>query len=274
MASAPGISFMRGMFSMQLTFLGTGTSVGIPVIGCDCAVCRSTDPRDKRLRSSVYIETPECRWVVDTGPDFRAQCLREGIRQLDAAIFTHPHMDHVTGFDELRRFTVEVDHFMPIYATPECLEVLERMFVYAFNGENRYRGYLKPFPKPIHGPFHLGETKVTPLPVQHGKVETIGYLFERDGKKLCAYIPDAKVLSEAAMEALHGVDTLIIDALRHTPHPTHMNFEEALAVQAAVRPRQTWFTHLQCEIMHAVEDPKLPPGVNLAYDGLRLTWDA
>lgn len=257
---------------MQLTFLGTGTSVGIPVVGCDCMVCHSTDPKDKRLRSSVYLRTPEMMWVVDTGPDFRTQCLRENIRQVDAALFTHPHMDHVTGFDDLRRFTVEEDHFIPVHASPECMEVLERMYIYAFNGENRYRGYLKPLPKPIHGPFELGTTSVTPLPAQHGKVETTGFLFSREGQKLCAYIPDCKTLLPPAMEALQGVDTLIIDALRHTPHPTHMNFEEALAVQKAVQPRQTWFTHIQCEIMHAVEEPKLPRGVNIAYDGLKLEW--
>lgn len=258
--------------SMQLTFLGTGTSVGIPVVGCDCPVCHSLDPKDKRLRCSVYIRTPEMQWVVDTGPDFRTQCLRENIRHLDAALFTHPHMDHVTGFDELRRFTVEEDHFIPIYAAPECLGVLERMFIYAFNGENRYRGYLKPLPKPIHGPFQLGETTVTPLPAQHGKVETMGFLFERGGKKLCGYISDCKVLMPQSLEALRGVDTLIIDALRITPHHTHMNFAEALAVSREVGARQTWFTHIQCEIMHAVEDAKLPPGVNIAYDGLKLEW--
>lgn len=257
---------------LQLTFLGTGTSVGIPVVGCDCAVCHSPDPKDKRLRCSVHVRTPEMTWVVDTGPDFRTQCLRENIRQLDAALFTHPHMDHVTGFDELRRFTIEADHFIPVYAAPECLEVLERMFVYAFNGENRYRGYLKPFPKPVHGPFHLGETTVTPLPAQHGKVDTIGYMFSRGGKRLCAYVPDCKTLYPQSLEALRGVDTLIIDALRHTPHPTHMNFAEALAVRDEVRPRQMWFTHIQCEIMHAVEEPKLPAGVNIAYDGLKLEW--
>lgn len=258
--------------SLHLTFLGTGTSVGIPVIGCDCAVCRSGDPRDKRLRCSIYLQTPEMAWLVDTGPDLRAQCLRENIRRVDAAIFTHPHMDHLTGFDELRRFTVGVDDVMPVYGTAGCLAVLERMFSYAFNGENRYRGYLKPFPKPIHGPFHLGATTITPLPVLHGKVDTIGFLFSRGGKKLCAYIPDCKTLEPMTMEALQGVDTLIIDALRHTPHVTHMNFEEALEVQREIQPRQTWFTHIQCEIMHAVEDPKLPPGVNLAYDGLKLEW--
>ena len=260
------------MSDFSLTFLGTGTSVGIPMIGCDCAVCKSSDPRDQRLRSSVWIQTPELSWVVDTGPDFRLQCLRAGIRHLDATLFTHPHMDHVTGFDELRRFTIPAEVFMPTYALPSCLAVLQRMFDYAFNGENHYRGYLKPLPKPILGPFFLGETQVTPLPVLHGKVECIGYLFSRHQQKLCAYIPDAKILLPETFAALQGVDTLIIDALRHTEHSTHMNFAEALTVQAQIKPRRTYFTHLQCEIMHALEDPQLPAGVQLAYDQLELTW--
>lgn len=257
---------------LQLTFLGTGTSVGIPMIGCDCETCRSADPRDQRLRSSVWLRSPELAWVVDTGPDFRTQCLRAGIRHLDAALFTHPHMDHVTGFDELRRFTIAAEEVLPVYALPSCLAVLERMFEYAFNGENRYRGYLKPFPKPVHGAFHLGQTLVTPLPVRHGKVETIGYLFSRGGRKLCAYLPDAKELLPSTWAELEGVDTLIVDALRHTEHPTHMNFTEALAVQARLRPRQTWFTHLQCEVRHARDEPRLPAGVRLAHDGLELAW--
>lgn len=261
------------MTDFTLTFLGTGTSVGIPMIGCDCETCRSTDPRDKRLRSSIWIRTPETAWVVDTGPDFRTQCLRAGIRHLDAAVFTHPHMDHLTGFDELRRFTIPADAFMPVHALPSCLKVLETMFDYAFNGENRYRGYLKPFPKPVHGPFHLGETTLTPLPVQHGKVECIGYLFTRHGRRLCAYIPDAKTLPQTTLDLIQGVDTLIIDALRHTEHPTHLNFTESLALHALIRPRRTFFTHLQCEIMHSREEPLLPPDVRLAYDGLELHWE-
>lgn len=257
---------------LRITFLGTGTSVGVPMIGCDCATCRSNDPRDKRCRSSIYVETPESCWVVDTGPDFRYQCLRAGVRKMDAAVYTHAHMDHVTGFDELRRFTIPEDQWMPIYAHPATLAVLERMFDYAFNGENRYRGYLKPFPKPIHGKFHLGETTLTPLPVLHGKVETNGYLLQRGGRKLCAYIPDAKELLPATMAALEGVDTLIIDALRRTPHPTHLNFDESLAIVEKVAPRAAWFTHFTCEIRHAVEEPTLPTGVRLAYDGLVLDW--
>ncbi len=261
------------MSDFTLTFLGTATSVGVPMIGCECETCRSNDPRDNRLRSSIWLRTPEMSWVVDTGPDFRTQCLRAGIRHLDAAIFTHPHMDHLTGFDDLRRFTIEPDQFLPVYGLPSCLAVLERMFEFAFNGENRYRGYLKPFPKPVHGPFHLGDTLVTPLPVQHGKVETVGYLFTRHGRKLCAYIPDAKVILPESLAALEGVDTLIIDALRYTEHPTHMNFAESLAVQALLQPRRTYFTHLMCEILHARDEPLLPPGVKLAYDGLELHWE-
>jgi len=261
------------MSALHLTFLGTGTSVGIPMIGCDCDTCTSTDPRDSRLRSSIYIQTPESAFVVDTGPDFRTQCLRERIRHLDAAIYTHPHMDHVTGFDELRRFCVDEDAIMPIYALPSCLEVLKRMYLHAFNGENRYRGYLKPEGIPIHGPFMLGKTEVTPLPVKHGKVEALGYMFSRNGRKLCAYLSDMKAPLDNTLELLQGVDTLIVDALRHTVHTTHMNFAEALAFRKLVQPRQTWFTHVACEILHAREEPTLPADVRIAYDGLQLEWN-
>jgi phosphoribosyl 1,2-cyclic phosphate phosphodiesterase len=257
---------------LHLTFLGTGTSVGIPMIGCDCATCTSTDPRDQRTRSSIYCQTPELKWVVDTGPDFRSQCLREKVRRVDAVLYTHPHMDHLTGFDELRRFTIEEDAMMPCYGRPSCLAVLERMFTYAFNGENRYRGYLKPDPRPVDGPFLLGHTEVTPLPVQHGKVETLGYLFSRAGQKLCAYISDVKVIPEETLQLMQGVDTLIIDALRFTPHYTHMGWEESLAVHETLKPRRSFFTHFQCEVMHARDEPRLPPGVRMAYDGLQIQW--
>jgi phosphoribosyl 1,2-cyclic phosphate phosphodiesterase len=258
--------------TLQLTFLGTGTSVGVPMIGCDCATCTSSDPRDKRSRCSVYCQTPEVSWVVDTGPDFRSQCLREGIRQLDAALFTHPHMDHVTGFDELRRFTIPEEAVMPCYAVPSCLEVIERMFSYAFNGENRYRGYLKPESRAIAGPFRLGMIDVTPLPVLHGKVETVGFLFSTGDRKLCAYISDVKTIPPDTLELMRGVDTLIIDALRITPHFTHMGWDESMAVRDELRPRRTFFTHFTCEMMHSRDEDRLPPDVRMAYDGLKLTW--
>lgn len=260
------------MSAFELTFLGTGTSVGVPMIGCDCETCRSTDPRDKRTRSSIYIQTPECAFVVDTGPDFRAQCLRENIRRVDAVLISHPHMDHVVGFDDVRRFTIPEEAVMPVHGLQATLEALQRIFFFSFNPVNRWRGYLKAVAKPINGPFQVGLTEVIPIAVTHGNVETIGFLFVRHGRKICAYISDMKEPVAGTLETLRGVDTLIVDALRHTPHPTHMNFTEALAFTKDVGARQTWFTHIQCEIMHAREEQKLPDGVKIAYDGLRLTW--
>jgi len=265
-------SIPRSMASFDFTFLGTGTSVGIPMIGCGCETCRSTDPRDKRTRCSVLLRSPELSFVVDTGPDFRTQCLRENITHLDAVLYTYPHMDHVTGFDELRRFTIAEEQVMPVYARPSCLAVLERMFDYAFNGENRYRGYLKPEAHPITGEFMLGKTLITPLPLVHGKVETVGYLFTRGGRKLCAYLSDCKVVTPDALELMRGVDTLICDGLRLTPHPTHMNWDEALVLHHQVKPRCTWLTHFQCEVMHARDESQLPADVRMAYDGLQLCW--
>jgi phosphoribosyl 1,2-cyclic phosphate phosphodiesterase len=262
-ASPPLIEF-------DITFLGTGTSVGVPMVGCRCETCQSTDPRDNRLRSSIYVRTPGFEFIVDTGPDFRTQCLRYGITEIDAALFTHGHTDHVMGFDDLRRFTVGADMELPIYAPPGCLAIIKNAFGFAFSGENRYVGYLKPVPHEVTGPFPLGGFDVTPLPVSHGKVETVGYLFSEGGRKAFAYIPDCKTLSDQAMADLEGVESLIIDALRLTEHPTHLNFDEAKAVVAQLRPKRTWFTHFSCEVMHAREDASLPEGIRLAYDGLRL----
>ena len=161
-----------------MTFLGTGTSQGVPMIGCDCDVCLSPDPRDNRLRSSIYIETPECSWVVDTGTDFRTQALREDIRKVDAVVFTHSHTDHIMGFDDLRRFS-HARGSMPVYASAETMRDLERVFRFAFNTSNPVPYYLKPEPHVIDGPFQLGETFITPLPVPHGDSMVNGYLFSR-----------------------------------------------------------------------------------------------
>ena len=258
------------MSDFAITFLGTGTSIGVPVVGCDCETCRSDDPRDKRLRSSIYVETGEVQVLVDTGPDLRMQCLREKISHADAVIYTHGHMDHVVGFDDLRRFTPGADASLPIYALPETMADLRRMFAFAFNGENHYPGYIKPEPHLIEGVFAIGDLKITPLPVRHGKVDTVGFLFEQAGRKLAAYVPDCKAFLGDSLELMRGVDTLLVDALRRTPHVTHMNFEEALAVVAMVKPRQAWFTHIADEIMHARDEPTLPEGTRIAYDGLRL----
>ena len=253
---------------LSVTFLGTGTSQGVPMIGCDCAVCQSTDPRDNRLRSSIYVETPECAWVVDTGTDFRTQALRENIRRLDAVVFTHSHTDHVMGFDDLRRFGA-IRGYMPIYASRETMADLERVFAFAFNGLNRFPGYLKPEPHIIDGPFQLGETTLTPLPVPHGNARVNGYLFSRGGRKLVAYLSDCSGVPDDVAALILDVEVLVIDALRPLPHPTHLSVAQALEVAARVRAKQTYFTHIAHELPHSAE-ADLPPGAHMAYDGLKL----
>lgn len=255
---------------ISLTFLGTGTSVGVPMIGCECAVCSSTDPRDRRDRASVYLQTPEAAWIIDTGPDLRHQCLREKIKHLDAVLITHAHSDHIMGFDDLRRFTFGEHEVMPVYGTPATLDSLRAVFAYAFDGTNRYVGYFKPNPIPIHSPFWLGETEVTPLPVIHGKLETIGYLFSRHGRKRLAYICDVKVIPESTMQLLHGVETLVLDCLRHAPMPTHFTVAESLAAVEAIQPQRTYFTHLCHDLGHAEFEATLPLNIRVAYDGLKL----
>lgn len=261
------------MASVELTFLGTGTSTGIPMIGCRCPVCTSPDPRDKRDRASILVRTPDVVWVVDTGPDFRHQCLRNGVDHLDAVLITHPHTDHIMGFDDLRRFTFEAEGSLPVYAPPETMDVLRRTFEFAFNGLNRYPGYFKPDPHEITGPFQLGETKVTPVPVGHGKVGTVGFRFDHPGMQAVVYLPDCKIIPPESMALLEDVGVLIIDALRHREHPTHLSVAESLVVAETSRARQVWFTHLSHELSHSGLEAELPPHIRVAYDGLILRLD-
>lgn len=254
----------------EITFLGTGTSIGVPVIGCDCEVCASDDPKNQRLRSSILVKTHEVTFVVDTGPDFRQQCLREGICDLNAVLYTHSHSDHVMGFDDLRRFTVFEDEQIPIYAESETMERLKASFPYIFDGENRYRGYLKVDPQVIEGDFKIGEIDVTPLPVTHGKVETIGFLFSSGVERLFAYIPDAKELSSEAMDRIRGIDLLILDGLQPGHHPTHLSIGEAVELAQQLDVEQTWLTHFSCRVNYEALEPRLPDGIGLAWDGMRL----
>ena len=255
----------------EITFLGTGTSIGVPVIGCDCAVCTSGDPKNQRSRCSIYVKSPDgLAWLVDTGPDLRTQCLREGISHTDAVLYTHEHTDHIMGFDDLRRFTVGADAELPIYANASCLRRLEAAFQYAFDGENRYVGYLKPKPHVISGPFHLGETEITPLPVQHGKVDTIGLLFTHPEAGRFAYVPDAKTIPAESLDLMRDLDLLILDALQPREHPTHLSVAESVEIAKDLNARQTWFTHFSCRMDYREVGPTLPENVGLAWDGLKL----
>lgn len=258
------------MGDFTFTFLGTGTSHGIPMLACDCEVCRSADPRDKRTRTSAYVETPECAWVIDTGPDFRQQALRENIRRLDAVLLTHAHTDHIMGFDDLRAFS-HGGKVLPVFGSVETLGQLRQAFSFAFDGRNRFPGYLLPDPRPVDSAFRLGETEIVPLPVPHGRMTTYGYLFIRGGRRLLAYLSDCKAVPDAVREQIAGVDTLILDALRHREHPTHMSIAEALETASAIRPRQTFFTHLCHDLAHAETEAALPEGVRIATDGLKIT---
>jgi phosphoribosyl 1,2-cyclic phosphate phosphodiesterase len=243
------------------------------MIRCDCAVCRSTDPRDNRTRASVYLETPEGSYVVDTGTDFRTQCLRENIWQVDAVIMTHAHTDHVMGFDDLRRFAAPQAGRMPVYASAETMADLERVFEFAFQTVSPWPGYLKPEPHVISGPFSLGNTDITPLPVPHGSSETYGYLFARKGVKLLAYLSDCSAVPDEIARQIENVELLVIDALRKKPHPTHLSIGQALEVAQRVQPARTLFTHICHELAQSAES-ELPPNVGLAYDGLRIEFPA
>lgn len=261
---------IAGMSDFSVTFLGTGTSVGVPVIGCDCAVCRSENPKNKRTRASVIVHAGEYAILVDTGPDLRAQALRENLRKVDAVLYTHPHMDHVVGFDDLRAFCWHRTAPLPLHATESCMGHLKRMFGWAFSSENQYPGYVKPAASVINGPFHYGDLRITPLPVTHASVETIGFLFEYPGAKSTAYLPDVKHIPETTMHLLKDVDVLIVDALRPAVHPTHFSLNEALLVAQECGASETWLTHLGHENDHDDLASKVPEHVRVAWDGLVL----
>ena len=252
---------------MQVTFLGTGTSQGVPVIGCKCPVCSSLDFRDKRLRCSVHITSEAFSLVVDTGPDFRQQMLREGISRLDAVLMTHAHKDHTAGLDDVRSFNFLQSCDMPVYGRPEVLHQIRSEFSYAFS-EHRYPGIPRIDLREIgEGDFDLNGITIIPLPVKHLHMEVMGF---RIGD--FAYITDANFIPEETFSRLKGVQVLVLNALQKEKHVSHFNLEEAIEVAGRVAAPQTYFTHISHKLgSHAEINSQLPEGIQLSYDGLRLT---
>ena len=252
----------------RVTFLGTGTSHGVPMIGCACAVCTSDDPRDNRSRPSIYVELPDLAVLVDTATDLRAQALRFRVARVDAILFTHSHADHVMGLDEVRRYNALQGGSIPCYADPLTASEIRRTFSYIFESRTPRVGGLPRLDLfTLAGEFCLGRTVVTPVPLLHGRRPILGY---RIGP--FAYLTDCSELPDAAWPLLEGVDLLVLDALRHKPHPTHFSVGEALAVAERLKPSRTWFTHIAHDLPHAATCARLPAGVRLAYDGLTLEF--
>lgn len=250
---------------MKLTFLGTGTSTGVPSIGCDCETCISDDPRDKRLRVSILIEHRDKKVLVDTSIDFRQQALRANIRHLDAVLITHCHVDHVFGLDDIRPLNFR-HGAMPIFANEIAWIDLKRIFQYVFQPTHFGGGLPKLVPHTIvpEAKFSIGEDiEVTPLEVIHGKLPVIAYRFND-----FAYATDLKTIPPESMDGLRGLDVLVLDCVRIKPHSTHLCLEEALDIIADLKPRRAYLTHLNHDILHERDSKLLPANVHLAYDEL------
>jgi phosphoribosyl 1,2-cyclic phosphate phosphodiesterase len=252
------------MASLQLTVLGSGTSMGVPTLGCHCAVCDSTDPHDKRTRPSILLQYGGRNVVIDTTPDFRFQAMREKIDRLDAVLYTHAHADHILGLDDIRPYNLKQRGVVPVYAAERTQETLRRQFAYVFDDAPTESSVPAIAMHTIDEPFELFGLRITPVSAQHGPQPVLGFRF---GK--AAYLTDFSMVPESSKALLLGLDDFILDALRYTPHPMHSNVEQSLEVVQELQPKRAWFTHICHDLGHAAANAKLPKGVQLAYDGLK-----
>jgi phosphoribosyl 1,2-cyclic phosphate phosphodiesterase len=251
---------------LRVRILGSGTSNGVPRIGCDCLTCTSDDPRDRRLRASLLLAWGACRVVIDCAPDFRVQALAADLDRLDAVLLTHEHQDAIGGLDDLRAFNEIGGEYLPVYAIAETLETVARRFAYAFQpGQDRFRGIPMLRPVAVAGPFEIAGRRFVPVPVIHGEAPTAGF---RTGA--FAYLSDVHRIEAPSMELLRDLDLLVLNALRDVPHPAHQTVEEALAVVEELRPRRALLTHLDHDLRHAALAARLPAGVEIATDELEL----
>jgi phosphoribosyl 1,2-cyclic phosphate phosphodiesterase len=252
---------------MRVTVLGSGTSMGVPTLGCHCAVCESADAHDKRMRPSLLLSRGEQNVVIDTTPDFRTQALRAGIDRLDAVILTHGHADHILGFDDLRPYNFKQRAAMPVYGSEETFRVIRRAFAYVFDDKPTLSSIPSVNLHVVKGPFEVMGVRFVPVPLVHGEMEVLGYRFGR-----AAYLTDFSRLPDSSAALLEGLDDLILDALRDVPHPMHMTVEQSLALIDRLKPKRAWFTHIAHDLPHEATNERLRklgyPNVKLAYDGL------
>jgi phosphoribosyl 1,2-cyclic phosphate phosphodiesterase len=250
-------------------FLGTGTSVGVPMLGCDCPVCRSTNPKNHRYRTSALVYTPQGNILIDTGPELRLQLLREQVKQVHAVVYTHYHVDHLFGLDDLRLMARYLGGPMPIYCSQEVEDVIRRTFPYAFEERDVPLGWVPKlrFHRIDDEPFEVLGERIVPIPLIHSWFNVYGF---RIGD--LAYCTDVSEIPAKSWELLEGVRILIIDALRYKPHPAHLSLDQALEVVERLRPEQAYLTHMSHEFDYEELQPLLPGGVEMAYDGLRIMF--
>jgi phosphoribosyl 1,2-cyclic phosphate phosphodiesterase len=251
-----------------LTVLGSGTSMGVPTIGCTCAVCHSTDPHDRRTRPSILIQYAGKVVLVDTTPDFREQAIREGINRIDAVLYTHSHADHILGIDDLRPLSYHREGKIPLYARAEAAEYIRNMFRYIFDADYKFGGLARLELRMIDGPFDLFGAQVEPIPVIHGDTEIYGF---RLGS--AAYLTDFSKVPEASFSLLQGLDVLFLDGLRHKPHPTHSTVENSIRIAEQLKAKRVFFTHICHDLPHKATNATLPPNVRLSFDGMKLEFE-